>query len=73
MRRVVVPSGIPFVVALSPCTRPDLIAAELRRYMVTLPQADDGVAKLLAAVDASCQEAGMFTPEWAGAVRKLVA
>lgn len=53
-------------------TPPDLIAAELRRYVVTLPQPDGGVAKLLAAVDASYQEAGMFTPEWVGAVRKLV-
>ena len=43
-------------------TPPDLIAVELSRYVVTLPQPDGGVAKLLAAVDVSYQEAGMFRP-----------
>jgi hypothetical protein len=54
-------------------TPPELIAAQLRRYVVTLPQPDGGVAKLLEAVDASYREAGMFTPEWVSTVRALVA
>lgn len=42
---------------------PELIAAQLRRFVVTLPKPDGGVAKLLEAVDASYREAGMYTPD----------
>jgi hypothetical protein len=51
---------------------PELIAAQLRRFVVTLPKPDGGVAKLLEAVDASYREAGMYTPEWVKSVRALV-
>jgi hypothetical protein len=52
---------------------PDEIAATLRNLVVTLPEPDAGVANLLAAVDASYAEAGMFAPEWVDAVRAVVA
>ena len=52
---------------------PGEIAAMLRHLVVTLPRPDTGVANLLAAVDASYQEAGMSAPEWVRAVRTLVA
>jgi len=51
---------------------PELIAAQLRRFVVTLPKPDGGVAKLLEAVDASYREAGMYTPAWVKSVRALV-
>jgi hypothetical protein len=54
-------------------TPPELIAAQLRRFVVTLPKPNGGVAKLLEAVDASYREAGMFEPEWVRIVRALVA
>jgi len=53
-------------------TPPPMVAAELRRYVITTPNPDDGVAKLLAAVDEAYRDAGMFTPEWVGAVRTVV-
>ena len=52
---------------------PGEIAAMLRNLVVTLPEPDAGVANLLAAVDASYMEAGMFAPEWVDAVRAVVA
>jgi len=54
-------------------TPPELIAAQLRRFVVTLPKPDGGVAHILEAVDTSYQDAGMFTPEWVRAVRAVVA
>lgn len=54
-------------------TAPDEIISALRRFVVTLPEPNTGVARLLAAVDASYQDAGMFAPEWVGAARALVA
>ena len=54
-------------------TPPALIAAQLRRFVVTLPKPDRGLANLLEAVDASYQQAGMRTPEWVRTVRALVA
>lgn len=51
---------------------PAVVAAELRDLVVTLPEPDAGVANLLAAVDVSYLEAGMFSPEWVIAVRAVV-
>lgn len=51
---------------------PAVVAAELRDLVVTLPEPDAGVANLLAAVDVSYLEAGMFSPEWVNAVRAVV-
>jgi len=53
-------------------TPPEEIVGVLRRLVVTLPEPDCGVVNLLAAVDTSYQEAGMYTPEWVKAVRGLV-
>ncbi|HEX6745918.1 MAG TPA: hypothetical protein VF092_01285 [Longimicrobium sp.] len=53
-------------------TPPELIAAQLRRYVVTLPNPDRGLVNLLEAVDASYRQAGMFPPEWVRTVRALV-
>ena len=53
-------------------TPPAEIASLLRRLVVTLPQPDGGVAKVLAAVEASYREAGMYPPAWVDAVRALV-
>ena len=53
-------------------TPPELIAAQLRRYVVTLPNPDRGLVHLLEAVDASYRQAGMFPPGWVGTVRALV-
>lgn len=53
-------------------TPPEIIAAELRRYVLTLPVPDGGVSRLLSAVDASYRTAGMLTPSWVDAVRALV-
>lgn len=52
---------------------PAEIISMLRRLVVTLPEPDAGVRNVLAAVDASYQDAGMFAPEWVGAARALVA
>lgn len=54
-------------------TPPGEIAAQLRRLVVTLPKPNGGVANLLAAVDASYRDAGMYPPEWVRAVREIVA
>lgn len=54
-------------------TPPERIAAQLRRFVVTLPNPDAGLANLLEAVDASYQQAGMFPPAWVARVRALVA
>ena len=54
-------------------TPPELIAAQLRRFVVTLPRPDRGLTNLLEAVDASYQQAGMRPPEWERTVRALVA
>lgn len=54
-------------------TPPAEIAAMLRKLVITLPEPDAGVMNLLAAVDASYQSAGLFTPEWVNAVRDVVA
>jgi hypothetical protein len=43
---------------------PGEIAAILRHRVVTLPEPDAGVLNLIAAVDASRQQAGMYAPEW---------
>lgn len=51
---------------------PDEIAAMLRNLVVTLPEPEAGVLNLIAAVDASYQQAGMYAPEWVRAVRALV-
>lgn len=48
------------------------VAAELRRYVMTTPEPDKGVRKLLAAIDAVYRDAGMFTPAWVRAVRDVV-
>ena len=53
-------------------TPPPMVAAELRRYVITTPNPDEGVTKLLAAVDAAYRDAGMFTPTWVGAVKAVV-
>ena len=53
-------------------TPPELIAAQLRRYVVTLPNPDRGLVNLLEAVDTSYRQAGMFPPEWVRTVRALV-
>jgi len=53
-------------------TPPELIVAELRRYVVTTPTPDRGVCTLLDAVDAAYRDAGMFTPEWVRTVRTII-
>jgi hypothetical protein len=53
-------------------TPPELIVAQLRRFVVTLPNPDRGLENLLEAVDASYQQAGMFAPEWVRTVRALI-
>jgi len=51
---------------------PAVVAEELRDLVLTLPEPDAGVANLLAAVEVSYLEAGMFSPEWVNAVRAVV-
>jgi hypothetical protein len=53
-------------------TPPELIAAQLRRFVVTLPNPDRGLVNLLNAVEASYRKQGMFTPEWVRTVRALL-
>ncbi len=53
-------------------TPPEEIIAALRRFVVTLPEPNTGVARLLAAVDESYQNAGMYVPQWVAAVRALI-
>jgi len=53
-------------------TPPELIAAELRRYVVTTPKPNRSVGTILDAVEAAYHEAGMFAPEWVGSVRAIV-
>lgn len=53
--------------------RPEEIISALRRFVVTLPEPNTGVARLLAAVDESYQNAGMYVPAWVGAARARLA
>lgn len=53
-------------------TPPPMIAAELRRYVITTPDPDQGVTRVLEALDAAYREAGMSTPDWIGAVKAVV-
>jgi len=45
------------------------IAAVLRGLVLTLPEPATGVVNLLAAVETSYEQAGMYPPEWVNAVR----
>lgn len=51
---------------------PAQIATMLRRFVRTLPQPDTGVTNVLAAVEISYHDAGMFPPEWVHKVRSIV-
>jgi len=54
-------------------TPPEEIISVLRRFVVTLPEPNTGVERLLAAVDESYRHAGMFVPGWVSAARARLA
>jgi hypothetical protein len=51
---------------------PEDAAWFLRRFVVTLPDPDRAIARLLDSLDALYRDEGMFTPDWVMRVRSLV-
>ena len=51
---------------------PEDASVLLRRLVGTLPEPEQGVARLLDTIEAAYHESGMFSPEWVNRVRQVV-